>query len=170
MDEDQGRPGPVASKSGHLDAPKDAPKPSLCLPRESAGSLLLRGSGRVPTVSILRHGRFNRVSRSLNPLRRLLAVSGEIRGFRKIVPQRLKPRLFFAPYGTTQQLAGKGRCGWNREEMRPPGAKAPFILLALSARLKPSPDTKPSLQRAFEQTVESCPFDAILSPRLRRTP
>lgn len=29
MDEDQGRPGPVALKSGHLDAPKDAPKHSL---------------------------------------------------------------------------------------------------------------------------------------------
>jgi hypothetical protein len=32
MDEVDGRPGHVALPTGHLDALKDAPKPSLCLP------------------------------------------------------------------------------------------------------------------------------------------
>jgi hypothetical protein len=32
MDEADGRPGHVALQSGHLDAPADAPNPSLCLP------------------------------------------------------------------------------------------------------------------------------------------
>jgi hypothetical protein len=44
MDEDQGRPGPVALKSGHLDAPKDAPKPSLC---HFSFSSTLGSSGRL---------------------------------------------------------------------------------------------------------------------------
>ena len=34
MDEDQGRPGPVALQFGHLDAPKDVPNTSLCPARE----------------------------------------------------------------------------------------------------------------------------------------
>ncbi len=51
MDEDQGRPGPVASKIGHLDAPKDAPEPSLC--RLSLPSTHLPSSRARPDAALL---------------------------------------------------------------------------------------------------------------------
>jgi hypothetical protein len=42
-----------------------------------------------------------------------------------------------------KQVAEKGIHGGSILEKHPSGAKAPFILLAFSARLKPCPDTKP---------------------------
>ena len=41
MDEDQGRPGPVALQFGHLDAPQDVREPSLCPPREPSPTIKL---------------------------------------------------------------------------------------------------------------------------------
>ncbi|MGA9671224.1 MAG: hypothetical protein WBQ94_18585 [Terracidiphilus sp.] len=63
--------------------------------------------------------------------------------------QRLKPFASLTDFGATQQVAEKGVIPGEKLGKHSAGAKARRILLALSARLKSGPVTKPSGIESF---------------------
>ena len=60
-----------------------------------------------------------------------------------------------------KQVAENGRCDGMYLGMHPSGAKAPSILLALSARLKSCPDS-PSTQRSFPASCKARVFGMLV--------